>query len=209
MKIAIINEVSASIRNSDIIKALKNTTNAELLNVGMKENTEQPQLTYIHTGYMAALLLNTKTCDFVIGGCGTGQGFLNAVLQFPSVTCGLIVDPLDAWLFSQINGGNCVSLPLHKGYGWAADINLQYIFEKLFIDQAGQGYPRERAESQGNSRRILAEISDISHRDMMEILQKSDREILHVIAQRESFMAALEANTSAESVKVFNFLRNL
>lgn len=209
MKIAIINEVSASIRNSDIIKALKNTTNAELLNVGMKENTEQPQLTYIHTGYMAALLLNTKTCDFVIGGCGTGQGFLNAVLQFPNVTCGLIVDPLDAWLFSQINGGNCVSLPLHKGYGWAADINLQYIFEKLFIDQAGQGYPRERAESQVNSRRILAEISDISHRDMMEILQKSDRDILQVIAQRESFMAALEANTSAESVKVFTFLRNL
>lgn len=36
MKIAVINEVSASIRNEDIVNALHKTTNAEVLNVGMK-----------------------------------------------------------------------------------------------------------------------------------------------------------------------------
>lgn len=76
MKIAVINEVSASIRNEDIVNALHKTTNAEVLNVGMKNPEQTPSLTYIHTSYMAAVLLNTGSCDFVIGGCGTGQGFL-------------------------------------------------------------------------------------------------------------------------------------
>lgn len=192
MKIAVINEVSASPRNADIVEALKSTADAEILNIGMKDPEEEPQLTYIHTSYMAALLLNTGACDMVISGCGTGQGFLNAVLQFPGVTCGLIADPLDAWLFSQINGGNCVSLPLNKGYGWAADMNLKYIFEKLFSDPSGGGYPPARSESQAESRATLKRISEITHQDLLTIILKSDKEILHTIAGNQMFMDALE-----------------
>ena len=59
MKIAVINEVSASLRNEDIMKALHKTTDAEILNVGMKTPEQMPSLTYIHTSYMAAILLNT------------------------------------------------------------------------------------------------------------------------------------------------------
>jgi len=58
MKIAVINEVSASLRNEDIMKALHKTTDAEILNVGMKTPEQMPSLTYIHTSYMAAILLN-------------------------------------------------------------------------------------------------------------------------------------------------------
>lgn len=201
MKIAVINEVSASLKNEDIVNALHQTTNAEVLNVGMKNPEQMPSLTYIHTSYMAAILLNTGCCDFVVGGCGTGQGFLNAVLQFPGVVCGLIVEPLDAWLFSQINGGNCVSLPLNKGYGWAGNINLQYVFEKLFADPAGAGYPKERAESQAQSRKILAGISKLSHKDFLEILKASDPEILKAIAGSEEFMKVLaDGGEKAETV---------
>lgn len=201
MKIAVINEVSASAKNEDIVKALHQTTNAEILNVGMKNPKQNPLLTYIHTSYMAAILLNTGSCDFVVGGCGTGQGFLNGVLQFPGVVCGLIVEPLDAWLFSQINGGNCISLPLNKGYGWAAGINLRYIFEKLFADPAGSGYPRERAESQAQSRKILADLSKRSHRELTDILKVSDPEILKTIACCEAFMEALsEGGENAKHV---------
>lgn len=192
MKIAIVNEVSACTRNQDIVNAVEAVRDAEILNVGMKDPGEQPQLTYIHTGYMAAILLNTGACDFVIGGCGTGQGFLNAAMQFPGVFCGLLADPLDAWLFSQINGGNCVSLPLNKGYGWAADINLRYIFDKLFCDPAGRGYPLQRAESQAASREKLKALSKLAHRDMPRILRDSDPEILKTIAQRDAFMRALD-----------------
>lgn len=205
MKIAVINEVSASLKNEDIVSALHQTTDAEVLNVGMKSPQQTPSLTYIHTSYMAAILLNTGCCDFVVGGCGTGQGFLNAVLQFPGVVCGLITEPLDAWLFSQINGGNCISLPLNKGYGWAGGINLQYVFEKLFADPAGSGYPRERAESQAQSRKILAGISGIAHRDFMEILKASDPEILKMLAGSGEFMKVLR-NGGEKAGKVLELL---
>lgn len=207
MKIAVINEVSASPKNPDIIAGLKHATNAEIVNVGMTNPEQQPQLTYIHTSYMAAILLNTGAVDFVVGGCGTGQGFMNAVLQFPKVTCGLIIDPLDAWLFSQINGGNCISLPLNKGYGWAADINLKYIFEKLFSDAAGGGYPVQRAESQAASRSILSRMSDITHHDIITILNNSDKDILKHLAATESFMNVLQNGHSTLSQDVAKLLR--
>ncbi|XCP85507.1 RpiB/LacA/LacB family sugar-phosphate isomerase [Roseburia hominis] len=207
MKIAVINEVSASPKNEDIVNALHQSTDAEVINIGMQSPQQAPSLTYIHTSYIAAILLNTGCCDFVISGCGTGQGFLNAVLQFPGVTCGLIVDPLDAWLFSQINGGNCISLPLNKGYGWAGNVNLRYIFEKLFADPAEGGYPKERAESQQQSRRILSDISRISHKDFMDILKDSDPEILKTIADCEQFMKVLK-DGSQKAKKVFELLNN-
>lgn len=206
MKIAIINEVSACGRNEDIVCAVRSACDAELLNLGMKAPEEEPQLTYIHTSYMSAMLLNTKACDFVVGGCGTGQGYLNAVLQFPNVVCGLIADPLDAWLFSQINGGNCISLPLNKGYGWAADINLKYVFEKLFCDPAGRGYPEARAESQANSRKILGKISRIAHHDMAAILRNTDEEILRTIAKQTVFMDVMD-NANEESRAMAAILR--
>lgn len=202
MKIAVINEVSASPRNADIVKALGEATDAEIINCGMENPEVTPSLTYIQTAYMAAILLNTKAADFVISGCGTGQGFLNAVMQFPGVSCGLIVDPLDAWLFSQINGGNCVSLPLNKGYGWAADVNLRYIFEKLFADPAGQGYPISRAQSQGESREILKKISQMAHLPMAEILRKTDKEILKPITENQVFMEAVKGTQDEEMISV-------
>lgn len=206
MKIAVINEVSASAKNEDIINALHRVTDAEILNVGMKEPGQLPSLTYIHTSYMAAILLNTGSCDFVVGGCGTGQGFINGVLQFPGVVCGLIVEPLDAWLFSQINGGNCVSLPLNKGYGWAGSINLQYLFEKLFADPAGGGFPKERAESQAKSREILAGLSNLTHRGLTEILKVSDPDILKAIAGSKNFMDVL-ADGGEKAAEILGILK--
>ena len=108
---------------------------------------------------MSAILLNAGAADFVVGGCGTGQGYLNAVLQYPNVVCGLISGPLDAWLFTQINGGNCISLPLNQGYGWAADANLRFVFDRIFSVERGCGYPESRKESQQQSRAILEGIS--------------------------------------------------
>ena len=132
MKIAVINEVSSRDKNGKVLEALQGFGH-DVFNVGMSADGNEPELTYIHTGLMAGIALNTGAADLVVGGCGTGQGFLISAMQYPGVFCGLITEPLDAWLFSQINGGNCVSLALNKGFGWAADINLKYIFEKLFF----------------------------------------------------------------------------
>jgi ribose 5-phosphate isomerase RpiB len=170
MKIAVINEVSAMARNPDILAALK-PAGHEVYNLGMDPSKQQPELTYIHTGLMAAIVLNSKACDLVVGGCGTGRGFLISSMQYPGVFTGLIETPLDAWLFSQINGGNCISLALNQGYGWAADINLCYIFQRLFQDPFGQGYPPQRQESQRQSRNVLLQISSAVHKPLIEAAQ--------------------------------------
>ncbi|MDD3168947.1 MAG: RpiB/LacA/LacB family sugar-phosphate isomerase [Eubacteriales bacterium] len=191
MKIAVINEVSASHRNADIIAALAKY-DYEIYNLGMTNPDQKPELTYIHTGLMTGILLNAEVVDLVVGGCGTGQGFLNSAMQYPGVFCGLISDPLDAWLFSQINGGNCISLALNKGYGWAADTNLKFIFEKLFEPEMGSGYPEHRKESQRLSREKLKELSGYSHKGMNEILASTDREVLVRLAEARDFRSILE-----------------
>jgi len=197
MKIAVINETSAADRNADILEAL-NGLGHEVINVGMKRNGEKPELTYIHTGFLAALLLNTNRVDFVIGGCGTGQGFLNSVLQYPGVICGHITNSLDAWLFTQINGGNCISLMLNQGYGWAANINLRFIFEKLFSAEMGGGYPPHRKESQANSRKLLNQISQQTHYTMRECVSKLPENIVKESLQYPGIASILDVSALAD-----------
>lgn len=170
MKIAIINETSAADRNADILVAL-NGRGHEIYNVGMKKSGETPELQYIHTGFLSALLLNLKKVDLVVGGCGTGIGFMNSVMQYPGVFCGLLHNPLDAWLFAQINAGNCISLALNQGYGWASGVNLGFIFDQFFNVEFGKGYPENRKEPQAKSRELLKAISSTTHKNMAEIIR--------------------------------------
>jgi hypothetical protein len=93
------------------------------------------------------------------------------VLQYPGVVCGLVKTPLDAFLYSRINGGSCVSLALNEGYGWAADVNLRFIFDALFSAEIGSGYPEKRCEPQRASRVLLGEVSASSHRTMADIVR--------------------------------------
>jgi ribose 5-phosphate isomerase RpiB len=169
MKIAVVNETSAADKNADILAALDGRGH-EVINAGMVKTGAQPELTYIHTGLISAILLNLKRVDFVVGGCGTGQGYLNSVMQYPGVVCGHILNSLDAWLFTQINGGNCMSLMLNQGYGWAADVNLSFIFDRVFSVESGCGYPAHRQASQRQSRETLENVSRLAHRPFAEII---------------------------------------
>ncbi|MCL2494360.1 MAG: RpiB/LacA/LacB family sugar-phosphate isomerase [Oscillospiraceae bacterium] len=202
MTIAVINEFSACAKNGDIIAALEaSIPGAQILNAGMAQPGQEPTLTYVHTGLIAGVLLGARWCDFAVGGCGTGQGFLISSMQFPGVITGLILEPLDAWLFSQINGGNCVSLALNKGYGWAGDINLRYIFEKLFRDPT-RGYPLERAESQACSRAYIQTLSARSHRPLGEILADIPAEIWAPVLRHRPFMDIVEQNAHSDIAKI-------
>ena len=178
MRIAVINEFSTKNRNGDVLKALEEL-GYEPVNLGMKDLEGEPQLNYLETAFLSALALNLKAVDFVVGGCGTGQGYMNALLQYPGTFCGLLTDPTDAFLYSRINAGNCVSLPLNKGYGGVGgDINLKYIFEKLFNDTYGGGYPETRKEFQADLRKILNNLSLNAHKSMEEIVDTLDETIL-------------------------------
>ncbi|NWG16372.1 MAG: RpiB/LacA/LacB family sugar-phosphate isomerase [Chloroflexi bacterium] len=177
MKIAVINETSAADRNADILAALEGRGHT-IINAGMTKNYATPELSYIHTGLLSAILLNLKRVDFVVGGCGTGQGYLNSVMQYPGVFCGHIINSLDAWLFTQINGGNCISLMLNQGYGWAADVNLRFIFDRIFSVEPGAGYPPHRKEPQQQARQILSQVSVMTHCSMADIIATLPEDII-------------------------------
>ena len=192
MRIAVINEVSAADRNADILAALDELGH-DVINAGMKKGGDKPELSYIHTGLLAAVLLNAGIVDFVVGGCGTGQGFLNSVMQYPGVACGHIVTPLDAWLFTQINGGNCISLMLNQGYGWAGEVNLKFIFEKLFCVESGAGYPPHRQEPQRESRELLGKLNKVTHRSIVDILAEVPAEVVMPVAAYPGFIKLMES----------------
>lgn len=203
MKIAVINETSAAERNADIMAALDGRGH-EVLNLGNISGSQTPALLYMHTGLMAALLLHLKAVDFVVGGCGTGQGFLNSVMQYPGVFCGHILSPLDAWLFARINAGNCISLALNQGYGWAGSINLKLIFDELFTEETGCGYPANRVETQRLGRERLVAISAATHRSMVDILLALPPEVtkpaLTYPAFRPVLDQALQGNSTLAAV---------
>lgn len=206
MRIAVVSEVSAKDKNKAILEALE-VAGAQVYNIGMSSGEGEPELTYIHTGLMAALALGTGAADFVVGGCGTGQGFMLSAMQYPGVYCGLVNDPLDAWLFSQINGGNCASLALNKGFGWAGDLNLKYIFEKLFCDEPGRGYPPHRSESQRESRGVLSNINAVTHKDLITVIKALDERVTGTVFGHIAFtdFIAVSAKESELKGAILNF----
>ena len=148
---------------------------------------------------MSALLLNFNLVDFVVGGCGTGLGYLNSVMQYPGVFCGHLLTPLDAFLFARINAGNCVSLALNQGYGWAGEVNLRLIFDALFTAETGIGYPPQRAEPQRQARALLKQVSGATHRPMAEILPALPEDVLRPALTFPAFRPLLEQAAQANA----------
>ncbi|WP_415711941.1 RpiB/LacA/LacB family sugar-phosphate isomerase, partial [Erysipelothrix aquatica] len=106
MKIALINENSQASKNEIIYTSLKQEAEKKghtVVNYGMYSNEQDHQLTYVQNGLLASILLTTKAVDFVVTGCGTGQGAMLAANSFPNVLCGHVTSPLDAYLFGQVN----------------------------------------------------------------------------------------------------------
>jgi len=206
MKIALINENSQAAKNSIIEAALKKVVEAkshEVFNYGMYTGEDKAQLTYVQAGLLTAILINSKAADFVVTGCGTGMGAMLAANSFPGVVCGHAQDPVDAFTFSQINAGNALALPFAKGFGWGAELNLEYIFEKLFGQEMGQGYPKERAQIMAKNRNILNEVKKITHKDMMSILKEIDQEFLKATISGERFQEYFFANCQDEEMAAY------
>ncbi len=73
-------------------------------------------------------------------------------------------NPTDAYQFTQVNNGNCIAMPFAKGWGWGAELNLQYLFEKLFVEEWGGGYPKERAVPEQRNAKILNKVKKVTRR---------------------------------------------
>ncbi|KAB1437533.1 RpiB/LacA/LacB family sugar-phosphate isomerase [Candidatus Galacturonibacter soehngenii] len=206
MKIALINENSQAAKNEMICAALKKVVEPmghEVFNYGMYSADDENQLTYVQNGILAAILLNSGAADYVITGCGTGEGAMLACNSFPGVICGLVVDPSDAYMFAQINDGNAISLPFAKGFGWGAELNLQYIFEKLFEGESGQGYPRDRVVPEQRNKKILDEVRKVSLNDLVTTLKNIDQDLVKGAVAGSKFQELFFANCKDEKIAAF------
>ncbi|MEZ8790422.1 RpiB/LacA/LacB family sugar-phosphate isomerase [Vibrio splendidus] len=194
MKIALMMENSQAGKNAMVAAELESVAGGighDVFNLGMTDENDH-HLTYIHLGIMASILINSKAVDFVVTGCGTGQGALMSLNLHPGVVCGYCLEPSDAFLFNQINNGNALALAFAKGFGWAGELNIRYIFEKAFTGERGNGYPLERAEPQQRNAAILNEVKAAVVKDnFIDSLKAIDQELVKTAVGSERFQQCL------------------
>ncbi|MCD7863011.1 MAG: RpiB/LacA/LacB family sugar-phosphate isomerase [Lachnospiraceae bacterium] len=203
MRIALINENSQAAKNALICDTLKKVVEPmghTVDNYGMYSAEDEKQLTYVQCGILAGVLLNSGAADFVVTGCGTGQGAMLACNSFPKVLCGHITNPLDAYLFSQVNDGNCAAMPFAQGFGWGAELNLETTFEKLFGTPGGGGYPKERVVPEQRNKKILDQVKTVTYADMADILKQLDPDLVKGALGGDHFKELFYANCKCEKM---------
>lgn len=210
MKIALIIENSQAAKSEIVHTALKNVAEPlghEVHHYGMYSADDAASLTYVMNGLLTGILLNSKAADFVVTGCGTGMGSMLAANAMPGVFCGLVIDPTDAFLFGQINDGNAIAMPYAKGFGWAAELNLEDCYRKLLEHERGVGYPKERAAIMAKNRSILADVKSVTCHDMLTILKNVDQDLLKSAIAGERFSKLFFAN--AEDQAIADYVRSV
>ena len=206
MRIALINENSQAAKNEIILTALKKVVEPmghTVDNYGMYAADDAAQLTYVQCGILGAILLNSGAADYVITGCGTGEGAMLAMNSFPGVVCGHVEDPVDAYTFAHVNDGNAVAMPFAKGFGWGGELNLEYCFEKLFGFGHGQGYPPERREPEMRNKGILDEVRAKTLRPLLDCLPELDPALVKGAVAGEKFSELFFANCKDEAISAY------
>lgn len=159
MKIGVIQASSQASKNQIIYDAVCKYApkEAEVINFGCTME-EKEKYSYIEISLLVGILLASMTVNFVVTGCSSGQGMMLACNSMPGVICGYTPTPKDAYLFTQINNGNAISLPLGEDYTWSGTENLERTIEALFSEPFGQGYPKSDAERKIKDTEKLKEI---------------------------------------------------
>ena len=206
MRIALINENSQAAKNSLIETTLRKVVEPmghTVDNYGMYSAEDEAQLTYVQCGLLASLLLNTGAADYVVTGCGTGEGAMLACNSFPGVRCGHQVDPSDGYMFAQINDGNCVAIPFAKDFGWGAELKLEMIFQQLFGFGHGNGYPKERVVPEQRNKKILDGVKALTYRPLIDILKDLDQDFVKATIAGKRFAELFYPNCKDEAIAAF------
>ena len=206
MRIALINENSQAAKNALICETLKKVAEPmghAVDNYGMYGPEDEAWLTYVQNGILAAVLLNSGAADYVVTGCGTGEGAMLALNSFPGVICGHVADPSDGFMFAQINDGNAISMPFAKGFGWGAECNLEYTFEKLFGCESGGGYPREKQQVERQNKQILDQVRAHNLKDLITCLKGIDQELVKGDLAGKHFRELFFANCKDQEIAAY------
>lgn len=210
MKIAVIQASSQKDKNSllynSLLKFIKNKGH-EVINFGVFED-ETMKYSYVEIAMLISILLESKAVDFVVTGCSSGQGMMLACNSLPSILCGYIENPSDAYLFGRINNGNAISIPLGLNFGWAAEINLKCILENLFDEPFGIGYPEKDSERKQKDTNLLKNINAITKRELKEIIPEIEVDFIKKVISRENvFKYVLKYGQDNELIEVLKSYR--
>ena len=186
MRIGVIQASSQATKNQIIYDTVLKYApkKSEVINFGctMEENDKY---SYIEISILVGILLASRTVDFVVTGCSSGQGMMLACNSMPDVLCGYAPTPNDAYLFAQINNGNAISLPLGEDYTWSGTENLEKTIEALFSEPFGQGYPKSEAERKIRDAEQLKEIRSIGQVQFKEFVNILDISLLESIKRKQ------------------------
>jgi hypothetical protein len=91
-------------------------------------------------------------------------------------------------------------MPYAKGFGWAAELNLQDCYRKLFEVERGVGYPKERAAIMAENRGHLSRLKEASCKDMLTVLESVDQAILKAAVSGERFEEHFFANAQDDAI---------
>ena len=186
MRIGVIQASSQATKNQIIYDAVLKYApkKAEVINFGCTME-EHEKYSYIEISILVGILLASRTVDFIVTGCFSGQGMMLACNSMPDVICGYVPTPKDAYLFAQINNGNAISLPLGEDYTWSGIENLEKTIEALFSEPFGQGYPKSEAERKIRDAEQLKEIRRIGHVQFKEFVNILDISLLESIKRKQ------------------------
>ena len=188
MKIGVIQATSQSMKNELLYHCTVKSVEKhryEVINFGCYED-ESCHFSYIEIAVMISMLLSSKSIDFVVTGCSSGQGMMIACNSLPDVICGYVENPQDAFLFGRINDGNAVSIPLGLNFGWAGEINLQCTLEKLFEDEFGIGYPPEDADRKKQDTLLLKKINALTKRNAIDVYEQLDKALIQKVLKKSN-----------------------
>lgn len=186
MKIGLIQASSQKEKNKTLEHYLNEAINSndELINFGIYPDSKI-QLSYVQVSLAIALLINSRSLDFVVTGCTSGQGMMLACNTFPNIQCGYLPTPQDAFLFSHINNGNVASFPLGLNWGWSGELNFSETMKALFKQPWGTGYPASQATRKVKNTKEVKQLNQIIKRSMNAILPTIDPNLLIPILKYE------------------------
>ena len=98
-------------------------------------------------------------------------------------------------------------MPFAQNFGWGGEVNLRYTFEKLFSEEFGGGFPKERREPEQRNKKILDGVKEITYRPLIDILKEIDRDFLKETISGKHFEEYFYPNCQDEEIA--NFLKSL
>ena len=82
-----------------------------------------------------------------------------------------------------------------------AELNLTYIFEKLFEGEPGGGYPKERVVPEQRNKKILDGVRKVAFKDsLIDILKNLDQDLVKGAVAGEKFQELFFANCKNQEI---------